>query len=62
MKLQYQYPKILVINTVEMAMVEVKLTAMKVNKKEDQTRVSSGEFDELHSQTYIPLTRMQNAL
>jgi len=44
-----------------MEAVEVTLTATMLDKKEDPKQLSSGEFDELYSQTCIPLTGMQNA-
>jgi hypothetical protein len=44
-----------------MEAVEVTLTATMLDKKEDPKQLSSGEFDELYSQTCIPLTGMRNA-
>uniref|UniRef100_A0A0A8XZA6 Uncharacterized protein n=1 Tax=Arundo donax TaxID=35708 RepID=A0A0A8XZA6_ARUDO len=52
---------ILVIHVVEMAMVEVTETTMMLDEKEVQKKLSSGEFEELCSQTCILLTGMQNA-
>jgi hypothetical protein len=43
-----------------MEVVRVAQTAMMMDTKEGRKQLSSDEFDELYSQTCIPLTRMQS--